>query len=97
MRFVPSQRGALRKPEAVRERSKAMFGLGLDEDYHSLDRHEEEGTPGQRLCKAQGRKSVCHGRTSEEATREARYSWYRPLSAPTRSVLTVRAMGRRER
>lgn len=51
------------------ERSKAVLGLGLDEDYHSLDRHEGEGTPGRdsSCAKAQRRKGVCQGRTSEKA------------------------------
>lgn len=79
-----------------RERSKATLGLGLDEDYHSPDRHEEEGTLGQWLCKAQGHKSVYQERTSEEAAREARRSWCRPVG-PNKEHLDCQEMGSQER
>lgn len=36
--------GPYRNQRKNGERSKAILGLGLDEDYHSLDRHLGEGT-----------------------------------------------------
>lgn len=50
------------------ERSNAILGLGLDGDYHSLDRHEGEAPGRDGSCaKAQRRKGVCQGGTSEKA------------------------------
>lgn len=51
------------------ERSKATLRLGLEEDYHSPDRPEGEGTPerGPSHAKAAGCRVVCQERASEGA------------------------------
>lgn len=68
--------GPYRNQRKNGERSKATLGLGLDEDYHSLDRHVGEGTQTEAAAVLRHKGTKLCARTSEEARR----SLWRPVS-----------------